>query len=71
MSSATDGSRWHGTRAAPRPERRSGNDAPTTVGDEFADSSAAQSLGLSVLAGGLGIREGREKFESAAAPIGV
>ena len=58
----------HAPRHAPK---ESGNDAPATVGDQLADPGTAQSFGLSVLPGGFGVRESREEFEPATAPIGV
>jgi hypothetical protein len=44
---------------------------PATVGNELADARAAQALRLGALTGGLGIREGREQFETATTAIGV
>ena len=44
---------------------------PATVGNELPDARAAQALRLGALTGGLGIREGREQFETATTAIGI
>jgi hypothetical protein len=50
---------------------RSGSDVAASVGDQFADAGTAETLGLSVLARGLGVGEGGEKFQPAAPAVGV
>ncbi|GLY97153.1 hypothetical protein Acsp02_44070 [Actinoplanes sp. NBRC 103695] len=49
----------------------SGNDAAAADGDQLAQAGTAESHGLRVVARGLRVGEGSQKFESPAAPVGV